>query len=52
MRKRVALFGTYRAQNGEPADEVHVFENVMIGDMRVTQLLMRNGRVIQIIIKW
>ena len=48
MQSRVAFFGAYRAYNGELADEVHIFRDARQGDQRITRLLLRQGRVIEV----
>ena len=48
MSRRMGFRRTLRAYNGEMADEVHVFSDVRQGTSRVTRLLLREGRVIEI----
>ncbi len=52
MRVRVAFARTLRAYNGEMADEVHEFSNARQGAQKVTHLLLREGRVIEVRFHW
>jgi hypothetical protein len=52
MSRRVGLVRTLRAMNGEIADEVHEFEDVRHGAFRLKRLLLRGGRVIELMYRW
>jgi hypothetical protein len=48
MSRRFGFRPAVRAYNGEIGDEVHIFSNVRQGTGRVTRLLLKEGRVIEV----
>jgi hypothetical protein len=48
MKKRWSLTSNLRAMNGEIADEVHEFVNATQGTFRLKQVLLRDGRIIEL----
>jgi hypothetical protein len=48
MKKRWSFTRNLRAMNGEIADEVHEFLNATQGNFKLKQVLLRDGRVIEL----
>ena len=51
METRVCAVRETVAYNGETADEIHAFVNVTQNRSKVTRLLVREGRIIEVTFK-
>jgi hypothetical protein len=52
MNTREALPEALQAYNGELADEVHEFSDARQGTFRVTRLLLKGGRVVEVTLQF
>jgi hypothetical protein len=52
MARRLTLVSRLRAYNGEIADEIHAFRAAHQEEYRLMRILLRQERVIGLVIKW